>query len=234
MSTPCLHSASVPTREPSRSTIASRKKSAGCWDQTRSRAVLMASIKVRTSGSLKPPAEVTLGGGVGDALGAEGIEIDGIVAPQLDMFEAAATGEDIESNVQNMVGFVIGEVAFEEMEIEVDAGDQAGGPCQHHHGADAAGGEALDALAEFVVDVGGGDHGAVAFGAGAILDAVEDSPPAFPQELANLCRGLLTAVASWDLLRDDNHHSKPSVAWKNEDPLLPALFQDLRGFSSFS
>ena len=30
---------------------------------------------------------------------------------------------------------------------------------QQEHGADAAGGEAVDALAEFVVDVGGGHHG---------------------------------------------------------------------------
>ena len=110
-------------------------------------------------GFLKPPAEVTLGGGVGDAFGAEGIEIDGIVAPQLDVFEAAATGEDIERNVQNMVGFVIRKVAFEEMEVEVDEGDQARAPCQHHHGADAAGRKAVNALAEFVVDVGGGHHG---------------------------------------------------------------------------
>ena len=60
----------------------------------------------------------------------------------------------------------------------VDGGDQAGAACQQEHGADAAGGEAVDALAEFVVDVGGGDHGDFAFGSGAIGDAVEDPPPA--------------------------------------------------------
>ena len=98
------------------------------------------------------------------------------------------------------------------------SGDQARASCQHHHGADAAGRKAVNALAEFVVDVGGGHHGLVPFGAGTIHNAVEDSPLAFPQELANLCWGLLTAVASWDLFRDDNHHSKPSVAWKNADP----------------
>ena len=53
MSTPCLHSASVATRVPSTSRIASRKNAAGCWDQTRSRVRLKASIKVRTSDSAK-------------------------------------------------------------------------------------------------------------------------------------------------------------------------------------
>src|SRR5579863_192582 len=112
------------------------------------------------------------------------------------MFEAAATGKDIERNGQNMVRFVIGQVAFEKMEIEIDAGDQARAPCQHHHGADATSGETLNTPAELVVDVGGGHHGLVPFGAGAIPNAVEDPPPAFPQEFANLCRGFLTAVAS--------------------------------------
>ena len=216
---------------PSTSTIASRKKSAGCWDQTRSRAVLMASIKSRTSDSLEPPAEVPFGGGVGDAHGAEGIEIDGIVAAQLDVFEAAAAGEDVEGDVQDMVGFVIGEVALEEMELEVDGGDQAGAPCQQEHGADAAGGEAVDALAEFVVDVGGGDHGDIAFGFGAIGDAVEDLPPTSLQELLVASVGL-GALASGGLPRDNDHHSKPSVAWKNADPIPITFFQDLGGFSS--
>ena len=92
-------------------------------------------------------------------MGAEGIEIDLVVAPQLDVFEASAAGEDVEGDVQDMVGFVIGEMALEEMEVGVDVGDQAGRACQQQHGTDAAGGEALDALGQFVVDVAGGDHG---------------------------------------------------------------------------
>ena len=35
-------------------------------------------------------------------------------------------------------------------------------------------GEALDALGQLVVDVGGGDHGQFAFGSGMMVDAVED------------------------------------------------------------
>ena len=55
---------------------------------------------------------------------------------------------------------------------------------QQEHGADAAGGEALDAIGQFVVDVGGGHHGLFAFGPGSILDAIENSPLAFAEESA--------------------------------------------------
>src|SRR4051812_22489837 len=41
---PPLHSASVPTRVPSTSRIASLKNAGGCWAQTRSRVLLKASI----------------------------------------------------------------------------------------------------------------------------------------------------------------------------------------------
>ena len=197
MSTPSLHSASVATSVPSASTIASPKKSAGCWAQTRSRVRLMASIKVEdvglagTAGRSRPRWW-----GRGCA-GPEGIEIDLVVAAQFDVFEAAAAGEDVEGDVQDVVGFVIGEMALEQMEVGVDGGDQAGAACQQEHGADAAGGEAVDALAEFVVDVAGGDHGAIAFGFGAIGDAVEDSP-----------------LASSQFVQDTGIHSKASVAWQ--------------------
>ena len=105
--------------------------------------------------------------------------------------------------------------------------------CQQEHGADAAGGEALDALGQFVVDVAGGDHGLIAFRSGPILDAVEDPPPAFAEDPAVAFSGLL-AVAFSGLLGESSSHSKASVAWNSEDVFPPLLFQNLRGFSSFS
>ena len=63
-------------------------------------------------------------------------------------------------------------------------------------------------------------------------DAVEQVPQTFPQQLAHLLWGLLAAVASGDCSRDNNHHSKPTVAWNHEDVFAPPLFQDLRRFSS--
>ena len=74
----------------------------------------------------------------------------------------------------------------------INVADQARPLSQQQHGADAASAKALNTLAQLVMDVGGRDHGPVAFGAGSIRNAVEDSPPACPQEPANLC---------WDFLR---------------------------------
>ena len=42
-------------------------------------------------------------------------------------------------------------------------------------------GQSLDPVAQFVVDVVGGDHGAFTFGTGAVFDAAEDSPLASSQ-----------------------------------------------------
>ncbi len=67
---------------------------------------------------------------------------------------------------------------------------------QQEHGADTAGGEALDALGQFIVDVGGGHHGLVAFGSRTILDAYEDPPPAFAKNPTVAFPGLLADVFS--------------------------------------
>ena len=72
------------------------------------------------------------------------------------------------------------------------------------------------ALAEFVVDVGGGDHGDFALRAGAIGDAVEEPPPTSLQEMS-VAISIELALAFSGLLGESSSHSKPSVAWKNED-----------------
>ena len=106
----------------------------------------------------------------------------------------------------------------------VDVVDQAGAARQQEHGADAARREPPDAIGQFVVDVGGGHHGLIAFRSGPILDTVEDSTLAFLED---------PAVAFSGLLGDSGSHSKTSVGWNSEDVLAPQLFQILRGFSSF-
>ena len=229
---PCLHSASVPTRVPSTSRIASLKKAEGCWAQTRSRVSIDGVHQGDDVGLGEAAAEVACGGGVGDALGAQGIEVDLVVAPQFEVLDPFAAGEDVEGDVQDVVGFVVGEMSFEEMEVAVDVADQADPLRQQEHGADAAGGEALDAVGEFIVDVGGGHHGLLAFGFGPIRDAFEEPPLAFAEDPAVAFPRHL-AVAFSGLLGDSSSHSKTSVVWNSEDVFLPQLFHKLRGFSSF-
>ena len=164
----------------------------------------------------EPPAEISGRGGIGDPLGAQGIEVDLVVASQFEMLELGAPGQDVEGDVQHVIGLMVGEMAFEEVEAVVDVGDQSGPAGQQEHGADAAGGQPLDPIGQFVLDVAGGDHGTFPLGPGTILDAAENSPLALPQ-----------------FVEDIGIHSKASVVWNSEDVCLPPLFQNHRGFSSF-
>jgi len=99
-------------------------------------------------------------------------------------------------------------------------------------GTDSASGETLDAVRQFVVDVGSGHHRFFAFGSWPILDALEDSPFAFVEDSA-VAFSRLPTVAFSGILGDRMTHSKASVGWNSEDVFLPPLFQNLRGFSSF-
>jgi hypothetical protein len=81
------------------------------------------------------------------------------------------------------------------------------------------------------MDVGGSHHGLIAFGTGAVLDAMEDSLATFPEDSAVAFSGLVAVVLS-GLAGDSRSHSKTSVFWNSEDVFLPRLFQNLRGFSS--
>jgi hypothetical protein len=115
-----------------------------------------------------------------------------------------------------MVGFVVGEMDLEEMEVVVDGGDQAGPLGQQEHGPDAAWGQALGALAEFGVDVAGGDHGVFPLGSGSIGDALAQPPLPLLEE-PSLAFRALAPRASWGLSRENNGHSKPSGTWTNAD-----------------
>jgi hypothetical protein len=57
-------------------------------------------------------AEVPGSRGVGDPHGVQGVEIDLVVAPQLEVFDPFAAGQDVVGDVQDMVGFVIGQMPF--------------------------------------------------------------------------------------------------------------------------
>ena len=128
------------------------------------------------------------------------IEIDLVVAQQLEVLKPMAPGHDIEGNIQDMIGLVVGKMAFQKMETSVDVGDQSGPAGDQEHGPDTPGGESLNPIGQFVLDVVGGDHGTFPLGTGTILDTAENSSLALPQ-----------------FVEDIGIHSKASVAWNSED-----------------
>ena len=64
--------------------------------------------------------EITSGGGIGDTLCAKGVQIVFIVAEQFEILEAGAADEDVVGEGKDMVGVMVGEVAFEQMQFGVE------------------------------------------------------------------------------------------------------------------
>ena len=86
-------------------------------------------------------AEVPGGGGVGDAFGPQGVEIDLVVAADLQMFQAAAAGQEVVGDVQDVVALVIRQVPLQQVEALVDVVDQSDLLGQQVDGPDATGGD---------------------------------------------------------------------------------------------
>ena len=126
-------------------------------------------------------------GRVGEAVGAKGVEVDLVVASQFEVFDASSAGEDVESDVEHVVGFVVGEMAFEEMEVAVDLRDEIDPLSQEKNGPDATGAESADAVSIFVVDVGRGHHGNKPLGSRLIVESLLDSPSALLEESLLAC-----------------------------------------------
>ena len=174
-------------------------------------------------GRHEAPAEITFGGGIGNSLGAQGVEIDLVVATQLKMFEVLATGDDVESDVQDVVGFVVGQMSFEKVEIPIDSVDEADLLSQQKNGTDTAGTEAFDAIGVFVVDIGGSHHGFGSLGLAYILETKTNSPPSFLE---------LSLLAGQAFFSESSTHSKAPFVWSSEDVFPPTLFHNHWGFSS--
>src|SRR5512135_8134 len=164
----------------------------------------------------EPPAEVSRGGGIGDPLGAQGIEVALVIASPFEMLELVSPGQDVEGDVQDVIGLMVRQVPFEELKLLVDRGDQPGPTGQQEHGTNTAAGQPPDPISQFILDIAGGDHGRFALRPGTIFDAAENSSLALTQ-----------------FVQDIGIHSKASDRWNSEDLSLPPLFQETRGFSSF-
>ena len=61
-----------------------------------------------------------------------------------------------------MIGLVIGQVDLQKIQTSINGVDEAEAACQGMQGADAAVGDAAVTFADFVMDVGGGEHGLIA------------------------------------------------------------------------
>ena len=137
--------------------MASSKKSGGCCFQTLTPGLIEDVLEGLDVVGGEAAAEVAGGGGVGDAVGAEGVEEDDVVASQFDVVEAGAVAQGVVGEVQDVVGLVVGEVELEQVESLVDGLGEAELADEQLDGADAAAGDGPGLGGGLVVDVGGGE-----------------------------------------------------------------------------
>ena len=90
--------------------MASSKKSGGCCLPDLEPGLIEDVLEGLDVVGGEASAEVAGGGGVGDAVGPEGVEEDDVVASQLDVVEAGAVAEGVVGEVQDVIGLVVGEV----------------------------------------------------------------------------------------------------------------------------
>ena len=122
--------------------------------------------QVENIGLTEAAAEVSGGGRVRDSRGSQRIEVNLVIAPQFEVLNALAARDDIEGNVQDMVGFVIRQMPLEQVKVAVDVLDEVDFLSQQKDGSDATGAEPADAIGIFVVDIGRRHHGDRPLGSG--------------------------------------------------------------------
>ncbi len=102
--------------------------------------------------------EIAGGGGIGNAARAQSVEEHLVVATQFDVLKAGAFAQGVVGQVENVVGFVVGQVNLEEHQTPIDGIDQTEATCQQVHGADAAVSDAAVTVTDLIVNVRGGEH----------------------------------------------------------------------------
>ncbi len=108
-------------------------------------------------GGAETAAEIAGRGRIGNAAGAEGVEIDFILATQFEVLQTGAVAQGVVGQVEDMIGLVVGQMDFEQVQVVVDGVDEADASGQQVDGADAAVGQAAGAVGDLVMDVGGGE-----------------------------------------------------------------------------
>jgi hypothetical protein len=92
-------------------------------------------------------------GGIGNALGAEGIEKGGVVAAQFDVLETRAVAQSVHGEVEDVIGVGIWQVQLEKVQLSIDGFDQSDVLGKFVEQGNSAEGGAIDAVVELEVEV---------------------------------------------------------------------------------
>ena len=106
-------------------------------------------------GRPEPPAEVAGRGRVGDAACAQRVEEVRVLAAQFDVLQTGAVAQGVVGEIEHMIGFVVRQVQFEQVQAGINGLDQTATPRQQMEGPDAAAGDGARLVGYFVLNVAG-------------------------------------------------------------------------------
>jgi hypothetical protein len=133
---------------------------------------VLESVNVSLSES---SAEVTGGGGIGDTACPQSIEEGFVVATQFDVLKAGAVAQCVVSDVEDVIGLVIREMDFQEVETLVNGLGQPELVCEPVDGPDAAVNNGSVSLRNVVVDGATGEDGSGGRGVLGLIESPLDS-----------------------------------------------------------
>src|SRR5262249_34114652 len=125
--------------------------------------------------------EVARGRRIRNAARADGIEEVDVVATHFDIFEVAAVAQRVVSDVENVIGLVIGEMDLEKLQSLINSVDESNLARQGVHSADAAVDDAPGTIRDLIVDVVGGKHRLVTTSELALVETALDATLAVRQ-----------------------------------------------------
>src|SRR5260370_18741227 len=109
----------------------------------------------------KASAEIAGRGRVGNAAGSQGVQEDFILAAELDVFQTSTIAQGVISDIEDMIRFVVGPMDLQQVQALIDGFDQSELAGEQVHGADATIGQAVAALANFIMVSPGREPGLV-------------------------------------------------------------------------
>ena len=101
------------------------------------------------SGRCETSTEVTSGRRIRDSFGTQQVQVCFVISPQFDMLETGASREEIEGNVEHMIGLSIRQVDFENRAMLIDRFGKPNLPDQLLHQGDPATTDRLRLLCQF-------------------------------------------------------------------------------------
>ena len=146
--------------------------------------VVIDVLQAVDAGRIEAPAEIASRGGIGNALGAQGVEIVDIIASQFDVLQTLATAQRVKGEVENMIGFRIRETDFENTQALIDGFDQTDVLRELMKESDTAMAKAMHTLGNLIAEIAAPQYGAKTLWEFGLVQTAFNFPLAGPQLLA--------------------------------------------------